>query len=114
MAVRSIPQGGPCSSPLDVAVVSVTPIIAAGVRQTLENGPDTIRCEIVTDSQLGDGSTFSPDLVLVTSQNWEEMAILLPLLQRKFAQLPWLVLAEWRLAGAFLSLLEMQPCALVA
>lgn len=113
MAGGGIPQGSPSRSPLAVAVVSVTPIFASGVRQMLENGPDAPRCEIFIGHQLAVPSDFSPDVVLLTSQNWEEMALLLPLLQKQFAALPWLVLAEWRLAGTFLSFLEMQRCAVV-
>jgi DNA-binding NarL/FixJ family response regulator len=100
-----------------VLVVSSSHFTAYGVQQLLAHMPDAISCQLVSGSEL---SAVSPvlgqelDVVLVVPQAWEDLFNWLPLLRTKFSALPWLVLANPRLAGAFFSTHETQPCTLVS
>lgn len=102
------------NGPLDVFVVSASPIFGSAVQRMLEGGPLLTRTRVARGAELAEVPTV-PDsgVVLVAPQSWEEFAEQLPALRRRLGHRPWLVLAEPRLVGIFLSVLEQQPCALV-
>jgi DNA-binding NarL/FixJ family response regulator len=52
-------------------------------------------------------------VALIAALDWRQMADWLPRLRRHMAMSPWLLLADLRLAGMFLKLMEDQPCVVV-
>jgi DNA-binding NarL/FixJ family response regulator len=100
--------------PLEVFVVSASPIYASALRQLLESGGRHVRCLMPGDAPRAAPEPHrTPDVLVIAPQSWQEMASWLPSLRRAFPRHPWLLLAEPRLVGMFLSGLETQPCALV-
>jgi DNA-binding NarL/FixJ family response regulator len=96
--------------PLQVLVVSASPIFSCSLQRLLADEPDLFCCWTLDDIE----SPSHPDLPLIAPQNWEEMAFWLPALEAHFPRCAWLVLGELRVAGMFLSSLEAQRCALVS
>jgi DNA-binding NarL/FixJ family response regulator len=98
------------SLPLEVLIVSASPILSRSLQQLLTDKPHLVRCWVLDEMD----APFCPDVVLISPQNWQELAFWLPALQIRFPRCRWLVLGELRLAGMFLSALETHRCALVS
>jgi DNA-binding NarL/FixJ family response regulator len=116
------------TSPREVAILSAGPILSAALQSFLERMVPGICCRIVTSEasaasddasplspRLPDDTPFGPGqgVVLFTAGAWEEMVWGLGRLSAQFPDAPWLLLADPRVAGTFLSLLHCRPCALV-
>lgn len=100
--------------PLELLIVSSSPIYARALEQMLEDEPVCWRTRLLADPEIEDpaAATFE-DVVLVVPQDWEELAYWIPPLRRQYGTRPWLILAELPMVGMFLSLIEDQPCVVV-
>lgn len=96
--------------PMELLIVSNSPILGRGLRHLLDRWPTLFRSRMVIEQVE---SPTPPDALLVAPQSWEEMAFWLPTLRKRYAFCPWLLLADVRVAGMFLSLIQPQPCLLV-
>jgi DNA-binding NarL/FixJ family response regulator len=101
------------SSSHQVVIASASPIFARALEQLLESAPEGFRCRIYGDVSPDASLVSVPDVVLLAPHTWEELGAWLPPLRERFPFSPWLVLADFRLPGMFLSALDAQPCALV-
>jgi DNA-binding NarL/FixJ family response regulator len=99
--------------PREVVVVSASPILSSALRRLVENELQDVRCRTLCDPETPAVDGAAPDILLFAPQSWEEAAAWLARLRRRYAACPWLMLAEPRLAGMFLSHLESHLCALV-
>jgi DNA-binding NarL/FixJ family response regulator len=101
--------------PLRLVVVSSSPIFAAAMQQLLEGGTDSKGSPAVPATEwVGPAGFDDPDALVVVPQDWGEFARWLPGLRSRFPRHPWLLLADPRLVGMFLSFFEAQPCVPVA
>jgi DNA-binding NarL/FixJ family response regulator len=101
-------------TPQSVGIVSDRPIYARAIQTLLYTGRPAVTSYILFGPDLARPfPSGDPDVMLLMPQDWSEFATWLPCLRRRFAARPWLLLADWRLAGMFLSLLSNQPCAVV-
>lgn len=98
--------------PLVVLIVSASSLIAEGVERRLEAVRTEIRAEIMTAAVLARGSPGQADAAILALERWEEMAAWLPAVRRSLAAVPWLVLADLILAGAFFPTDEPHLCTL--
>jgi DNA-binding NarL/FixJ family response regulator len=99
---------------LELSIVSASPIYAAALQELLEPDPEVCCTRILHHADLEDEAALSDtDVVLVAPHTWEELAGELPLLRRRFTARPWLLLADLRLVGMFLPLLERHRCVLL-
>src|SRR5262249_27055731 len=88
MAERKVWSVDPNGKHPSVEVVTVTtnPILACGLEQLIEAGPNAWCCRRLTGADLARAGALSGcDVVLVAPQHWEEMASWLPALQRRLA-----------------------------
>jgi DNA-binding NarL/FixJ family response regulator len=82
------------------------------VQRRLDPARDVIRAEIVTAAALAHGPPGRADAAVVAFERWEEMAAWLPVVRRQLPMVPWLVLADFILAGAFFPTHEPHLCTL--
>jgi DNA-binding NarL/FixJ family response regulator len=100
--------------PLEVVIVSATPLYASAVRQVLQDDPDPARCEILGETPCpGVPTTCQPGVVLIAPRHWEEMARWLCPLRQLFYASPWLLLTDLRVAGMFCAVLETRRAAVL-
>jgi DNA-binding CsgD family transcriptional regulator len=105
-------------APLEVLIVSSSPILGRAFQELLtDHGGHTRRPSPLPEADVDPASPTNPDrplapdfasepdLVLLVPQGWQELAQWLPGLFHQFA-CPWLLIAEARLVGMFLSRLE--------
>jgi DNA-binding NarL/FixJ family response regulator len=100
---------------LEVLIVSSQPSIAGSLERWLEDGPQPVRCRSVPHPDAApDFPERGPHVLVAAPRTWEEMSRWAPPLQRRFAATMWLMLADLRVAGLFLSVLQRPPlCAIV-
>src|SRR5437899_1606938 len=99
-------------APLTGLIVSASSLVAEGVQRRLEAARDEVRAEIVTAGALARGSLPRADVAILALERWEEMAAWLSVIRRQLAAIPWLVLADFILAGAFFPTDEPHLCTL--
>src|SRR6476660_2178504 len=96
--------GGPTLQ--NVVIVSDRPIFARAIQSLLNSGRTDVKSRIIFGTDLARPCpSGDPDAVLLMPQDWSEFATWLPCLRRQFASRPWLLLADWRLVGMFVSFL---------
>lgn len=89
-------------------------MFSTSVRQWLESGQDAMSCCLFGKRETGwKPHAPPPGSVLIAPQHWREMLFWLPALQQHYAFHPWLLYADLRLAGMFLSALDGRLCTLV-
>jgi DNA-binding NarL/FixJ family response regulator len=99
---------------MDAIIMSANPVLALGIQHLLDDWSDRINCHRHDPSdQAHDYPTIEPDLLILAPQNWQDLAGWLPALRRRYRGSPWLLFTQPRIAGLFLSLLDLQPCTLV-
>src|SRR4051794_20985435 len=97
-----------------VLILGDSPIFTRAIQALLQSGPTACNSQIVTGADLTRRPvSHQADAVLLVPQDWQEFAGWLSRLRRRLASCPWLLLADLRLVGMFLSYLADQPCALV-
>src|SRR5262249_19461691 len=93
----------------ELVIATSSGLLAAGVQQAL---PD-VTCRLLNgDGPVVASSPPGAGYLLINPVSWEEVQRWRPSLQRMFGKSSWLVLAELRVAGAFLSYLP-ERCALL-
>lgn len=99
---------------LELLILCSSPIFARGLQHLLveDLGCGHSHLHWVQD-QAGLSRIIDPALVLMAPQCWREFAHWLPLLRDHFPFRPWLIIADVRLTGMFLSQLETRPCLFV-
>src|SRR5687768_13334796 len=102
-----VPQERSCPT-LHVTVISANALVAWAVKESLEAEADVFSCRVISGSDLRH-PTFPPqtDVALIAPQSWEEMGRWLPPLQSRTTCRRWLIAADLRVIGMFLSALEM-------
>jgi DNA-binding NarL/FixJ family response regulator len=101
--------------PMEMLIVSDSPIFARAVQQLLDQWPGVCRSRVRGGTETAaERGRSSPDGLLLAPRTWEELAYWLPTLRREYRACPWLLLTEPRLAGMFLSALQAHSCTLVA
>jgi len=85
------------------------------VQAVLEDNPGHVRRRTIPDPHLAaDAPGLATEVGVVVPQSWEEMHRWRPALQREFAGRRWLLLAQPRIAGMFLTFLPGPPlCGIV-
>jgi DNA-binding NarL/FixJ family response regulator len=113
------------TSPREVLIVSASPILSAALHTFLERNGIPARCGVAEAETRSDCRAAVPRLpydepdaprssvILLTTGNWEETAWGVEVARASYADRPWLLLMDARLAGAFLHLLACRPCGLV-
>lgn len=100
--------------PVDVLIVSDSPIIGLGLKRLLDPWPAADDRRLTTALAPAEECTArDPGGLLIALQTWEQMASRLPGLSRQYPRCPWLLLADPRVAGMFLSHLRGRACTLV-
>jgi len=95
-------------------ILGDSPIFTRAIQALLQNGSTACSSQIVTSAELSRRpGARQVDTVLLVPQDWQELAAWLARLRRRLAPCPWLLLADLRLVGMFLSFLVDQQCALV-
>jgi DNA-binding NarL/FixJ family response regulator len=101
--------------PSEIVIVSSSPIFAATLQDWLQVRLDGVPCRVLDAGSAAPSFTVTESAVIVlVPLDWHEMIAWLPKLQKRFPTHPWLVLADLRLAGMFLSFLDTRRCTLVA
>jgi ATP/maltotriose-dependent transcriptional regulator MalT len=101
-------------APLEVAVISTNALVNWAVEQSLEAEARLFRCRVISSADLDARRLpIRTDVALVAPQSWEELQQWLPCLQSRSACPRWLLAADPRVAGMFLSTLELHGCDLV-
>jgi DNA-binding NarL/FixJ family response regulator len=99
----------------EVVIVSSSPIFATALQEWLQSSLKRVRCCVLDPGSAVPSHTAAEEVViLLVPQDWREMILWLPEVQTRFPAHPWLLLADLRLAGMFLSFLETRLCTLVA
>ena len=113
------------TSPREVLIVSASPILSAALHTFLERHGIPACCGVAEAEALPGSRAAVPRLpygemdgsgssvVLLATGTWEETAWGLEFLRAHYADRPWLLLMDARLAGAFLHLLACRSCGLV-
>jgi len=101
--------------PVDVLILGASPIYCQFLKQMLDLASAGYRAHVLgSSSREARCPAEVPGVLVLAPHTWEEMASWLPFVQRHFSARPWLVFADLRLIGMFLSPLERQRCASVA
>jgi DNA-binding NarL/FixJ family response regulator len=98
----------------EVLIVSSDPILAWGMRELLAREPEPPPSRIAAKPGSGNAAGRAPGVLVIAPQTWQETYRWLPDLQRGFVASRWLLRAQLRLAGMFLTVLQEPPlCAVV-
>lgn len=92
---------------MDTVIVSTSPAVGLGLLHLIEDrvgGLTASRMDL--EELLSTPQAFCPDLLVLAPEGWSDMALWLPHLQVRFSACPWLLFAEPRVGGLFLSHLE--------
>lgn len=103
------------NAPAEVLILSASPIYRQSLKQLLELDPSGCHAFVlgVTGGTEQEPVT-RPDVVVLAPHTWEEMASWVTFAERNFPLRPWLLFADLRVIGMFLSKLERQRCAPLA
>jgi DNA-binding NarL/FixJ family response regulator len=97
-----------------VSIVCGSHIYAAALQRLLDAEPGAFLSRIITSLHQADlEGKPDPDVALIAPQGWRQMAAWLPMLRRHLRESPWLLLADQRLVGMFLSFVEPHAAAMV-
>jgi DNA-binding CsgD family transcriptional regulator len=91
-----------------------SPGTAALLQHWVRSGPHPLPCHLF-GARDDDGDPFgeTSTIALIAPQRWRDLAFWLPCLQQRFSAHTWLLFADLRLAGMFMSALEKPLCTLV-
>src|SRR5438552_2633992 len=109
------PAGRFDGGPLPVAVFCSSPPLAQAARHELEHPADASRCHVIPGVSGTDLAAVAHGAaLLLLPSSWHELATWLPVLHRRLASHPWLVLADLQRAGMFLTLIgQVERCTLL-
>jgi DNA-binding CsgD family transcriptional regulator len=103
------------SDPVNVLILGASPIYCYFLKQMLDFASAGYRAHVLgAGSRVERGPVADPEVLVLAPHTWEEMGSWVPFAQRHFAARPWLLFADLRLIGMFMSSLERQRCAPVA
>jgi DNA-binding CsgD family transcriptional regulator len=93
-------------APLNVLIVCVSAIYSRSLRCLLADEGRAFCPQTLHDAD----DPLRPDRLLVAPQSWEEIGFWLPLLRNRFSDRGWVILADPRITGTFLSALQGLAC----
>src|SRR4051812_19419853 len=97
-------------TPLDLLIVSSSPLVAGAIESALADSPNPHRPERWADlASLCRLDMPQPEILLLAPRTWREFDRVLSEFPPSLTGCPWLVMADLRLAGLFLSRLKHQP-----
>lgn len=100
--------------PVEVLIVNSSPIYARALQRLIEDKPAHGRSEILLDPITGRlPAALPPDLALLAPRDWRELGAWISPMQKRLADMPWVVLSDLQTVGLFLLKLDAQPCVVV-
>jgi DNA-binding NarL/FixJ family response regulator len=100
--------------PLDLVIVATSLLVAGAVECALAGSPLALHPEQRVDlNSVHSLEAAQPQILLLAPRTWREFERLLSEVPPSLSECRWLILADLRLVGLFLSRLKHRPCAIV-
>jgi len=98
----------------EIVILGSGGMVTQAIKRLLEQEM-ALSCWTPTELDVSHADIISPpDLAVLMPDSWQQMAQWLPVLEKTFASCPWLVLADFRIAGMFVTCLQMHACTLLS
>ena len=98
----------------EVSILGCRGIITEAVKRFLEEEL-AFPCKILAEPDISlSGKREGTDLIVVMPEEYRQLSRWLPVLQKVSPACPWLLVAEYRMAGMFVTSLQRHPCFLLS